>query len=145
MEFIQGVTPAQFEFFAIAAVLSALLFSLGFALGRTSRSTSVNVPVEVIHALASARFANVPARAAAAAPRASNDSKILHEIEELLHHVEHEKDFGKAKAYAIHELDRIMHDHGASAELKDLHHKVEAAHNKGEIEKALHHYIDHHH
>ena len=138
MQLLESVSVIQFEIFAVAAALTAILFATGFLLGRLTKSHSVRVPMEVIHALASARFSSAPLA------KGSNDGKILHDIEALLHHVEHEKDFAKAKAYALHELDRIMHDHGSNAELKDLHHKVEVAHNKHDIEVALHAYIDHH-
>ena len=138
MQLLQSVSLIQIEIFAVATLLSTVLFATGFMLGRVTKSHSVRVPMEVIHALAAARFSAAPMA------KDSNEGKILHDIEALLHHVEHEKDFAKAKAFALHELDRIIHDYGSNAELKDLHHKVEVAHNKHDIEVALHAYIDHH-
>ncbi len=144
MQLLESVNVVQFEIFAVAAALSAILFATGFVLGRLTKNHSVRVPMEVIHALATARFAAAPLANHKPQTKGGDDAKILHDIEALLHHVEHEKDFGKAKAFALHELDRIIHDHGSNAELKDLHHKVEVAHNKHDIEVALHAYIDHH-
>lgn len=150
MEFLSSlneVTLVQFEFFAVAALLSVVLFSAGFALGRTSRSRDVKVPVEVLHALATTRFqAPVMAAAAAAAPKANKEDDIEHAIEALLDHVEHkEKDFKHAKDYTLHELDRIIHDFGETPDLKELHKKVEAAHNIPEIVAALKWYVQRHH
>lgn len=149
MEFLNSlneVTLVQFEFFAVAVLLSVALFSVGFALGRTSRSRDVKVPVEVLHALATTRF-QVPAMAAGVAPATSNkEDDIEHAIEALLDHVEHkEKDFKHAKEHALHELDRIIHDFGETPDLKELHKKIEAAHNIPEIVAALKWYIQRHH
>ncbi len=139
MQLLQNVDVVQFEIFAVAALLSASLFAIGFLLGRVSGKTkSVKVPMEVIHALASARFA-VPL----AAPMAKTSDAVLHAIEAVLDHVHHEKDFKKAQEYALHEIEKIEHDHGATKELEDLHGKIEHAHNKGEIEAALKAFIDH--
>jgi hypothetical protein len=139
MQLLQNVDVLQFEIFAVAALLSASLFAIGFLLGRVSGKTkSVKVPMEVIHALASARFA-VPH----AAPMAKASDAVLHAVEAVLDHVHHEKDFKKAQEYALHEIEKIEHDHGATKELEDLHGKIEHAHNKGEIEAALQAYIDH--
>jgi len=157
LQSINAVTNAQLEFFSIAAVVSMVLFSGGFILGRSSKSRDVKVPMEVIHALASARAvpaaamhvasARVEAGAQAHAPQAdSKEDKIEDEIEHLLDHVEHhEKDFAHAKAHTIHELDRIIHDYGATPDLKELHGKVEHAHNIPEIVAALKWYINRHH
>ena len=157
LQSINAVTNAQLEFFSIAAVVSMVLFSGGFILGRSSKSRDVKVPMEVIHALASARavpaaamhVASVRVEAAAQAhvPQAdSKEDKIEDEIEHLLDHVEHhEKDFAHAKAHTIHELDRIIHDYGATPDLKELHGKVEHAHNIPEIVAALKWYINRHH
>jgi hypothetical protein len=149
MEFLNSLNSmsvVQFEFFAVATLLSVALFSIGFLLGRTSRSRDVKVPVEVLHALATARF-QAPVMAAAAAPAKSNkEDDIEHAIEALLDHVEHkEKDFKHAKDYALHELDRIIHDFGETPDLKELHKKIEAAHNIPEIVAALKWYIERHH
>jgi hypothetical protein len=142
MQLLNSINVVQFELFAVAAVASALLFSLGYALGRLSRaSATVKVPLEVIHALASARFAS-------AAPLPVHSAKggqadVVHAVEAILDHVKHEKDFKKAREYALHEIEKIEHDHGETHELSDLHHKVEAAHNKHDIEVALQEFIDH--
>ena len=147
MEFLQSInamTTAQLEFFSVAALLSMVLFSGGFVLGRTSRSKDVKVPMEVIHALASARV--MPLADAGSTKSDSKEDKIEDEIEHLLDHVEHhEKDFAHAKAHTLHELDRIIHDYGSTPDLKDLHGKVEHAHNIPEIVAALKWYINRHH
>ena len=157
LQSINAVTNAQLEFFSIAAMVSMVLFSGGFVLGRSSKSRDVKVPMEVIHALAAARAvpaaamhaaaAKVEAHAQAHAPQAdSKEDKIEDEIEHLLDHVEHhEKDFAHAKAHTLHELDRIIHDYGSTPDLKDLHGKVEHAHNIPEIVAALKWYITRHH
>lgn len=147
MEFLNAIdslTTAQLEFFAIATVLVMIVFSVGFLLGRTTRSRDVKVPVEVIHALASARFASqMDVRGAR---NDSKEDKIEDEIEHLLDHVEHhEKDFNHAKAHVLHELDRIIHDYGSTPDLAELHKKVEHAHNIPEIVAALKWYIGRHH
>ena len=147
MEVLQSITAAttaQLEFFSVAALLSMILFSGGYLLGRSSKSRDVKVPLEVIHALASAR--SMPTMAAAAPRADSKEDKIEDEIEHLLDHVEHhEKDFAHAKAHTIHELDRIIHDYGSTPDLKELHGKVEHAHNIPEIVAALKWYINRHH
>jgi hypothetical protein len=147
MEVLQSITAAttaQLEFFSVAALVSMILFSGGYLLGRSSKNRDVKVPLEVIHALASAR--SMPMMAAAAPRADSKEDKIEDEIEHLLDHVEHhEKDFAHAKAHTIHELDRIIHDYGATPDLKELHGKVEHAHNIPEIVAALKWYINRHH
>jgi hypothetical protein len=147
MEFLQSInamTSAQLEFFSVAALLSMVLFSGGFLLGRTSRSKDVKVPMEVIHALASARM--MPLADAGSAKGDSKEDKIEDEIEHILDHVEHhEKDFKHAKEYTLHELDRVIHDYGATPDLGELHKKVEASHNIPEIVAALKWYIGRHH
>ncbi len=147
MEFlnsINAVTVTQLEFFAVAIVLAMTVFSGGFVLGRSTRSREVKVPVEVLHALASARF--MPSADAGHAKNDSKEDKIEDEIEHLLDHVEHhEKDFAHAKAHVLHELDRIIHDYGSTPDLKELHSKVEHAHNIPEIVAALKWYINRHH
>jgi len=147
MEVLQSITAAttaQLEFFSVAALVSMILFSGGYLLGRSSKSRDVKVPLEVIHALASAR--PMPSLAAAAPRADSKEDKIEDEIEHLLDHVEHkEKDFAHAKAHTLHELDRIIHDYGSTPDLKDLHGKVEHAHNIPEIVAALKWYITRHH
>ena len=154
MEVLQTITSAsnaQLEFFSVAALVSMILFSGGFLLGRTSRSRDVKVPMEVIHALAAAR--PMPQVTAFAAPQASaaphadsKEDKIEDEIEHLLDHVEHhEKDFAHAKAHTLHEIDRIVHDYGGTPDLAELHKKVEHAHNIPEIVAALKWYINRHH
>lgn len=155
LQSINAVTNAQLEFFSIAAMVSMVLFSGGFVLGRSSKSRDVKVPMEVIHALATARampsvemHAPAPkAEAPAHAPQAdSKEDKIEDEIEHLLDHVEHhEKDFAHAKAHTLHELDRIIHDYGGTPDLGELHKKVEHAHNIPEIVAALKWYITRHH
>jgi hypothetical protein len=142
MQLFSGVDLVQFQFFAVATLVAACLFSMGFLLGRVSRRAgSVKVPLEVIHALASARGGFSTARAPAFAKGVSD--KVVHEVEAVLEHVRHEKDFKKAQEYTLHELERIEHDHGASAELTELHGKVEHAHDKHEIEVALEEFIAH--
>lgn len=148
MEFLNSInalTVAQVEFFSVATLLAMTVFVAGFALGRSTRSREVKVPVEVLHALASARFAGMAT--ASAAPRAdAKEDKIEDEIEHLLDHVEHhEKDFNHAKAHVLHELDRIIHDYGSTPDLAELHSKVEHAHNIPEIVAALKWYIGRHH
>lgn len=144
-QLIDGVSVAQFEVFAVAALLSAGLFSMGFLLGRVSgRSRSVKVPMEVIHALATTRF-DAGRAVAEARDKDVHGDAILHGVEAILEHVHHEKDFHKAQEYALHEIEKLEHDHGATKELKELHDKVAHAHNKGEIEAALKAFIDHHH
>jgi hypothetical protein len=139
MQLLQNVDVIQFEIFAVATLLSASLFAIGFLLGRMSGKTrSVKVPMEVIHALASARF-DVPR----SAPMAKTSDAVLHAVEAVLDHVHKEKDFKKAQEYALHEIEKIEHDHGSTKELEDLHHKIEHAHNKAEIEAALQAFIDH--
>jgi hypothetical protein len=158
LQSINAVTNVQLEFFSIAALVSMVLFSGGFILGRSSKTRDVKVPMEVIHALATARAMPSVAAPTPAAPKAaahtaahepqadSKEDKIEDEIEHLLDHVEHhEKDFAHAKAHTIHELDRIIHDYGATPDLKDLHGKVEHAHNIPEIVAALKWYITRHH
>ena len=154
MEFVQTInalTTAQLEFFSVAALVSMILFSGGFLLGRSSRNRDVKVPLEVIHALASARVmphvSSKAVRADASAPKAdSKEDKIEDEIEHLLDHVEHhEKDCAHAKAHTLHELDRIIHDYGSTPDLAELHKKVEATHNIPEIVAALKWYINRHH
>lgn len=144
MQFLNTINLVQFELVAVAAVASAILFSLGYAIGRLSRaSATVKVPMEVIHALASARFASAAPLPAHTAKGSQAD--VTHAVEAILDHVKHEKDFKKAQTYALHEIEKIEHDHGDTKELQDLHHKVEQAHNKHDIEVALQDYIDHHH
>lgn len=149
MEFLNSLNSmsvVQFEFFAVAAILSAALFSIGFLLGRTSRSRDVKVPVEVLHALATARFQAPVVTGPVLHAKASKEDDIEHAIEALLDHVEHkEKDFKHAKEHALHELDRIIHDFGETPDLKELHKKIEAAHNIPEIVAALKWYIERHH
>lgn len=148
LQSINALTTAQLEFFSVAALVSMMIFSGGFVLGRSSKNREVKVPLEVIHALASARMmpAAMP-RMDAGAPKAdSKEDKIEDEIEHLLDHVEHhEKDFAHAKAHTLHELDRIIHDYGSTPDLKELHGKVEHAHNIPEIVAALKWYINRHH
>lgn len=149
MEFLSSLNSmsvVQFEFFAVATLMAAALFSMGFMIGRTSRSRDVKVPVEVLHALATARFQAPAMMGAVPHAKASKEDEIEHAIEALLDHIEHkEKDFKHAKEYALHELDRIIHDFGETPDLKELHKKVEAAHNIPEIVSALKWYIDRHH
>ena len=146
---IDAATLMQLQFFAVAAVLSTFLFSAGFFLGRSSRGRDVKVPIEVLHALATPRFDVARASAAPArAPRAkeSHEDAIEHEVEALLDHIEHkEKDFKHAHDYALHEIDRIIHDHGETPDLKELRKKVAAAHNIPEIIAGLKWYIERHH
>ena len=145
-QLIDGVSVVQFEIFAVAALLSAGLFSIGFMLGRVSRKgQSVKVPMEVLHALATSRFDVRSLEAKGGHDKDAHAEAILHAIEAVLEHVHHEKDFKKAQAYALHEIEKIEHDHGATPALKDLHDKVAHAHNKGEIEAALKAFIDHAH
>jgi hypothetical protein len=147
MEFLNAInelTTAQLEFFAVATILVLIVFSAGFGLGRSTRSREVKVPVEVLHALATARFS--PRMDVRGASNDSKEDKIEDEIEHLLDHVEHhEKDFNHAKAHVLHELDRIIHDYGSTPDLAELHKKVEAAHNIPEIVAALKWYISRHH
>ena len=149
MEFLNSLNSmsvVQFEFFAVATLLSAALFSAGFLLGRTSRSREVKVPVEVLHALAAVRFQAPVAAGTVLHAKASKEDDIEHAIEALLDHVEHkEKDFKHAKEHALHELDRIIHDFGETPDLKELHKKIEAAHNIPEIVAALKWYVERHH
>ena len=146
---VSSVSLVQFEVFAVAALLSAGLFSVGFLLGRVSKKgQSVKVPMEVLHALATTRFDAGRLDASRFDARGGRDKDshadaILHAIEAVLDHVHHEKDFKKAQEYALHEIDKTAHDHGATPELTDLHKKVEHAHNKAEIEAALHAFIEH--
>jgi hypothetical protein len=98
--------------------------------------------MEVIHALAAPRFEATQRNFRPATNESKHDA-ILHAVEALLDHVKHEKDFKKAKEYALHEIEKIAHDHGETPELHDLHEKVDHAHNKGEIETALQEFIDH--
>ncbi len=150
-QLIDSVSPVQFEVFAVAALLSAGLFSVGFLLGRMSKKgQSVKVPMEVLHALATTRFDAGRFDVSRLEAKGGRDKDahadaILHAIEAVLDHVHHEKDFKKAQEYALHEIEKIEHDHGATPELKDLHGKIEHAHNKGEIEAALKAFIDHAH
>lgn len=144
MQFLETINVVQFEIVAVAVVASAILFSLGYLIGRVSRANAtVKVPMEVIHALASARFASASPVLRPMAKGSQAD--ITHAIEAILDHVKHEKDFKKAQEYALHEIEKVEHDLGDSKDLQDLHHKVEAAHNKHDIEVALQDYIDHHH
>jgi hypothetical protein len=139
---LNAVDVVQLELFAVATLVAASLFSMGFLLGRVSRgAATVKVPLEVIHALASARGGFGAATAPARAKGVSD--KVLHEVEAVLDHVRHEKDFKKAQQYTLHELERIAHDHGNSPELTDLHGKVEHAHDKHDIEVALEEFIEH--
>lgn len=143
MPLLTGVDLVQLEFFAVAALMSASLFSIGFLLGRVSmKGGTVKVPMEVIHALAAPRFEATQRNFRPAMNESKHDA-ILHAVEALLDHVKHEKDFKKAKEYALHEIEKIAHDHGETPELHDLHEKVDHAHNKGEIETALQEFIDH--
>jgi len=145
LSILSEVSPAQFEFFAVAALLSALLFSGGFLLGRSSKSRAVKVPMEVLHALAATRF-DAGRVAVKAQEKESKEDQIEHEVEVLLDHIEHkEKDFKHAHEYALHELDRIIHDFGATPDLTELHKKVEAAHSVADIVAALHWYTNRHH
>lgn len=144
MELINSVTLVQFEVFAVAALLSGGLFSMGFLLGRVSKSRSVKVPMEVIHALATPRF-DARSTVAPAREKDAHAEAILHGVEAILKHVHDEKDFKKAQAYALHEIEKLEHDHGATKELKELHDKVAHAHNKAELEAALQAFIDHAH
>lgn len=142
MQLLSALNVAQLELLGVAAVVSATLFSMGFLLGRVSRrAATVKVPMEVIHALASAH-AGLSAAAAPARAKGVSD-KVLHEVEAILDHVRHEKDFKKAQEYTLHELERIAHDHGTTPELTELHGKVEHAHNKHDIEVALEEFIEH--
>jgi hypothetical protein len=147
MEFLNAinqVTTAQLEFFAVATILVMIVFATGFVFGRSTRSREVKVPVEVLHALATARFS--PRMDGRGARADSKEDKIEDEIEHLLDHVEHhEKDFNHAKAHVLHELDRIIHDYGSTPDLAELHKKVEHAHNIPEIVAALKWYISRHH
>jgi hypothetical protein len=144
LQSITALTTTQLEFFSVAALVSMILFSGGFLLGRSSQNREVKVPLEVIHALASAR--SMPSMQAAMPHNDSKEDKIEDEIEHLLDHVEHhEKDFAHAKAHVLHELDRIIHDYGNTPDLKELHGKVEHAHNIPEIVAALKWYINRHH
>jgi hypothetical protein len=144
-----SVSLVQFEVFAVATLLSAGLFAIGFMLGRVSnRGRSVKVPMEVLHALATTRFdAAAPGvgRVVVAENKVSHADAILHGVEAILKHVHDEKDFHKAQTYAVHEIEKLEHDHGATKELKELHDKVAHAHNKGELEAALKAFIDHAH
>jgi hypothetical protein len=145
LNILSSVSLLHFEIFAVAAMLSAALFSGGFLLGRATRSRDVKVPMEVLHALAATRF-DVHKASAKPKEKDSKEDQIEHEIEALLDHVEHhEKDFKHAKEHTLHELDRIIHDFGATPDLKELHKKVEAAHNIPEIVAALHWYTNRHH
>ncbi|MCE9521059.1 MAG: hypothetical protein K8S25_01345 [Alphaproteobacteria bacterium] len=148
MEFLNSLSSVelvQLEFFAVAAVLSMVLFSSGFLLGRVSKNRDVKVPMEVLHALAATRF-DAPKFAVKANDKDAKEDKIEDEIEKILDHVEHhEKDFKHAKDYTLHELDRVIHDFGATPDLTELHKKVEAAHNIPEIVAALHWYTNRHH
>ena len=142
---LSSVSVIQFEIFAIAALLSAALFSGGFLLGRVSKNRDVKVPMEVLHALAATRF-DAHKAVAQTREKDSKEDQIEHEVEVLLDHVEHkEKDFKHAKDYTLHELDRIIHDFGSTPDLAELHKKVEAAHNIPEIVAALHWYTNRHH
>ena len=142
---LSDVSAVQFEIFAIAALLSAGLFSAGFMLGRVSKNRDVKVPMEVLHALATTRF-DAHQAVAKSQEKDSKEDQIEHEVEVLLDHVEHkEKDFKHAKDYTLHELDRIIHDFGSTPDLAELHKKVEAAHNIPEIVAALHWYTNRHH
>jgi len=142
---LSSVSPVQIEIFAVAALLSAMLFSVGFLLGRVSKNRDVKVPMEVLHALAATRF-DTAKFAVKPNDKDAKEDKIEDEIEKILDHVEHhEKDFKHAKEYALHELDRVIHDFGATPDLTDLHKKVEAAHNIPEIVAALHWYTNRHH
>lgn len=141
---VSSINLAQFQVFAVAALLSAGLFSMGFVLGRISnRSKSVKVPMEVIHALASNRFPAVPAKKLGGLEK-GHDDDVLHAVEEILAHVHAEKDFKKAQAYAVHEIEKLENDHGHTHDLDDLLDKVSHAHNKAELEAALKDFIDHH-
>jgi hypothetical protein len=148
---IGSVSLVQFEIFAVAMLLSAGLFSIGFLLGRVSnKNRSVKVPMEVLHALATTRFDAGMAGASRLQLKAGHDKDthadaILHAVEAMLKHVHDEKDFKKAQDWALHEIEKVEHDHGATKELKELHDKVAHAHNKGEIEAALKAFIDHAH
>src|SRR5262249_24123823 len=126
------------------ALLSAGLFSMGFFLGRVTKDRSVKVPMEVIHALATTRF-DAARMMPMARDKDTHADAILHGVAAILKHVHDEKDFKKAQEYALHEIEKLEHDHGATKELKELHGKVEHAHNKGEIEAALKAFIDHAH
>jgi hypothetical protein len=142
---LNDVSAVQFEIFAIAALLSAGLFSFGFMLGRVSKNRDVKVPMEVLHALATTRF-DAHQAVAKAQEKDSKEDKIEDEIEKILDHVEHhEKDFKHAKDYTLHELDRVIHDFGSTPDLAELHKRVEAAHNIPEIVAALHWYTNRHH
>jgi hypothetical protein len=142
---LSSINPVQMEIFAVAALLSAVLFSVGFLLGRVSKNRDVKVPMEVLHALATTRF-DATKFAVKTNDKDAKEDKIEDEIEKILDHVEHhEKDFKHAKEYALHELDRVIHDFGATPDLTELHKKVEAAHNIPEIVAALHWYTNRHH
>ena len=144
LQSINAATTAQLEFFSVAALISMILFSGGFVLGRSSKNREVRVPLEVIHALASARA--MPHVEASAVKTDSKEDKIEDEIEHILDHVEHhEKDFKHAKDYTLHELDRVIHDYGNTPDLGELHKKVEVSHNIPEIVAALKWYITRHH
>jgi hypothetical protein len=103
----------------------------------------------VIHALASARFdagaMGARLHAKGAHDKDAHADAILHGVEAILKHVHDEKDFHKGQEYALHEIEKLEHDHGATKDLKDLHDKVAHAHNKGEVEAALKAFIDHAH
>ena len=104
LQSINAATTAQLEFFSVAALISMILFSGGFVLGRSSKNREVRVPLEVIHALASARA--MPHVEASAVKTDSKEDKIEDEIEHILDHVEHhEKDFKHAKDYTLHERE----------------------------------------
>ncbi|MBP6014908.1 MAG: hypothetical protein KBA31_21980 [Alphaproteobacteria bacterium] len=148
MEFVSAavssISLVQLQVFAVAALLSAALFSMGFLLGRVSnRNRSVKVPMEVIHALTSGRFDARHVVANAASDKGHEDD-VLHAIEAILDHVHHEKDFKKAHDYAVHEIEKLEAAHGHTHDLDELLDKVSHAHNKAELEAALKDFIDHH-
>lgn len=137
---VGSVGLVQMQFFGIAAILSVALFWAGYALGRSTKGKTVNVPLEVLYALAS------PKNGGPATFASGKDSVVAHEIEVLADDIEHhDKDFAHAQAHALKGIDKIIHDHGASKDLTDLRHKVEHAHTKEEVEHALHDFVAHHH
>ena len=141
---MNSINLVQFQAFAVAALLSAGLFSMGFVLGRFSnRSKSVKVPLEVIHALTSNRFTPTHAAKLGGLDK-GHDDDVLHAVEAILAHVHAEKDFKKAQEYAVHEIEKLENDHGHTHDLDDLLDKVAHAHNKAELEAALKDFIDHH-
>ena len=82
---LNNVSAVQVEIFAIAALLSAGLFSFGFMMGRVSKNRDVKVPMEVLHALAATRF-DASHVVAKASEKDAKEDKIEDEIEKILCH-----------------------------------------------------------